>query len=204
MAKASESLCKICRRMGDKIMLKGERCLTKCAMERRGTGRPQRRRKVSDRGLQLLEKQRARYTYGILERQFRRIFEEAARQPGITGDNLQVLLERRLDNTIYLLGFAESRSQARQLVLHGHLKVNGTIVNIPSYLVKEGDSITWREGSTRTEYYKTLVEQIKGKVVPSWLSLNRENLTGQVVSLPKPDQASAKVDGKVIVEYYSR
>ncbi len=163
-----------------------------------------RRRRVSERGLQLREKQKARYTYGILERQFRRLFAEAGRMPGITGENLLVLLERRLDNAVYRLGFAESRSQARQIVRHGHIMLNGCKTDIPSALVKEGDTISWREGSTKTEYYKLLVETVESRTVPSWLSLDTSNLIGKVVSVPTPEDIEAKLDGKAIVEYYSR
>jgi len=185
-------------------MLKGSRCLTpKCAMERRRRI-PGRRRRVSDRGLQLIEKQKARYTYGVLERQFRRVFAQAERQSGITGENLQVLLERRLDNVVYRLGFADSRAQARQLVQHGHIMLNGRKTDIPSCLVKEGDTVSWKERGTKTEYYKQLVESIEARSVASWLSLDRQNLVGQVLSLPTPDEVGAKFDGKAIVEYYSR
>ena len=185
-------------------MLKGDRCFTpKCAMDRRRRVQG-RRRRVSDRGLQLIEKQKVRYTYGVLERQFRRIFAQAERQPGITGENLQVLLERRLDNVVYRLGFADSRAQARQLVQHGHIMLNGHKTDIPSCLVKEGDTISWKENSTKTEYYKQLVKPIEAKSVVSWLNLDRENLVGQILSLPTPDEIGAKFDGKTIVEYYSR
>jgi len=165
---------------------------------------PGRRRRVSDRGLQLIEKQKVRYTYGVLERQFRRIFAQAERQPGITGENLQVLLERRLDNVVYRLGFADSRSQARQIVQHGHIVLNGRKTDIPSCLVKEGDTISWKESSSKTEYYKQLIESIQAKSVASWLSLDKQNLVGQALSLPTPDEVDAKFDGKAIVEYYSR
>jgi small subunit ribosomal protein S4 len=189
-------------------MLKGSRCLTpKCAVDRRSKppGRQlRRRRRVSDRGLQLREKQKARNTYGILERQFRQLFAQAERQSGITGENLLVLLERRLDNVVYRLGFGDSRSQARQLVQHGHIMLNGRKTDIPSCLVKEGDTISWRGGSTKTEYYKQLLQNIESKSVLSWLSLDRQNLVGQVLSLPTPDDTDAKFDGKTIVEYYSR
>jgi small subunit ribosomal protein S4 len=163
-----------------------------------------RRQRLSDRGLQLREKQKARYTYGILERQFRRFFSQAERQSGITGDNLLVLLERRLDNVVYRLGFTDSRSQARQLVLHGHIMLNGRKTDIPSCLVKEGDTISWKEEKTKTEYYKQLTESIKSKSVLSWLNLDKENLVGQVISMPTPDEIEAKFAGKSIVEYYSR
>jgi small subunit ribosomal protein S4 len=154
--------------------------------------------------VQLREKQKARYTYGLLERQFRRLFNQAEKQPGITGENLLVLLERRLDNVVYRLGFADSRSQARQLVQHGHIMLNGRKTDIPSCLVKEGDTIAWKEISTKTEYYKQLAQSIESKSVLSWLSLDKQNLVGQVLSLPTPDDIDAKFDGKIIVEYYSR
>ena len=165
---------------------------------------PSRRRRVSDRALQLIEKQKARYTYGILERQFRRIFTLARRQAGITGENLQVLLERRLDNVVYRLGFADSRAQARQIVQHGHIMLNGRRTNIPSCLVKEGDTISWKENKTKTEFYKQLVESIEAKSVAGWVSLDRQNLVGRVISLPTPDEVDATLDGKTVVEYYSR
>jgi small subunit ribosomal protein S4 len=189
-------------------MLKGSRCFTpKCALDRRGKPPGQqsaRRRRLSDRGVQLREKQKARYIYGIVERQFRRFFGEAGRQAGITGENLLVLLERRLDNVVYRLGFADSRSQARQLVRHGHIMLNGHKTDIPSCLVKEGDTISWKEGSTETEYCKQMVQTIEGKVIPSWLSLDKEKLVGRVLSLPTPDDIQAKFECQSIVEYYSR
>jgi len=207
MARYTASVCRLCRRSGEKLALKGSRCLTpKCALDRRSkpTGRRVSRRRLSDRAVQLREKQKARYTYGILEKQFRRLFAQAEKQPGITGENLLVLLERRLDNIVYRLGFADSRSQARQLVQHGHIMLNGHKTDIPSCLVKEGDTITWKEISTKTEYYKQLTQGIESKSVLSWLSLDRQNLVGQVLSLPTPDDINAKFDGKTIVEYYSR
>ena len=208
MGRYTGSVCRLCRRAGEKLMLKGSRCLTpKCAVERRGNPPGQqvsRRRRISDRGLQLREKQKARYSYGILERQFRKLFSEAERQAGITGENLLVLLERRLDNVVYRLGFADSRSQARQLVRHGHISLNGRKTNIPSCLVKEGDTISWREESTKTEYYKQLAQTIEAKTVLGWLSLDKKKLIGQILSLPTPDDIEATFDGKTIVEYYSR
>ena len=208
MARYTLAVCRLCRRSGDKLMLKGSRCFTpKCAVERRAKPpgqQPSRRRRLSDRGVQLREKQKARYSYGILERQFRRFFGRAQRQAGITGENLLVLLERRLDNVVYRLGFADSRAQARQLVRHGHIMINGRKTDVPSCLVKEGDTISWRENSTETEYYKQLVPNIESKVIPSWLSLEREKLIGRVLSLPTPDDIEAKFEWKSIVEYYSR
>ena len=189
-------------------MLKGDRCLgPKCGVDRRakppGPHMAQRRR-MSDRGVQLREKQKAKYIYGLFERQFRRFFLEAEKQVGITGENLVVLLERRLDNVIYKLGFADSRSQARQLILHGHILVNDHKVNIPSYMVNEGDNIKWREGSKKTEYYKIIVEGIKAKTVPTWLSLDRQNLVGQVIGLPASNVIEAKFEPTSVVEWYSR
>jgi len=208
MARYASAVCRLCRRSGEKLMLKGSRCFTpKCAMERRAKPpgkQPVRRRRLSDRGLQLREKQKARYSYGIMERQFRRLFGEAERQLGITGENLLVLLERRLDNVVYRLGFADSRSQARQLVQHGHIMLNDRKVDIPSSLVKEGDVISWKERSTKTGYYQQMVPGIESKVIPSWLSLDGEKLVGRVLSLPTPDDIEAKFEGQSIVEYYSR
>jgi small subunit ribosomal protein S4 len=191
-------------------MLKGDRCFTsKCALERRDvppgySGISKRRAKKSDRGLQLQQKQKARYTYGILERQFRKVFAEAERLPGVTGENLLVLLERRLDNVVYRLGFASSRSQARQLVRHGHFQLNGRKTDIPSCLVKPGDVIAWREASTQSEYYKTLVQEIESRTIPGWLSLDKQKLVGKIVNLPAGGDIEVKFDAKVIVEYYSR
>jgi len=208
MARYTGAVCRLCRRSGEKLFIKGSRCFTpKCAIDKRPKPPGQqtgRRRRFSDRGVQLREKQKARYTYGTLERQFRRIFTQAERQAGITGENLLVLLERRLDNVVYRLGFADSRPQARQLVRHGHIMLNGRKTDIPSCLVKEGDTIGWREGSSKTEYYKQLAESIEAKTVLSWLSLDRQNLVGQILSLPTPDEIDVRFNGKAIVEYYSR
>ncbi len=207
MARYTGSVCHLCRRCSEKLFLKGARCYTpKCALERqrRPAGRRFRRRRVSDRGLQLVEKQKARYTYGILERQFRRFFAAAEKQPGVTGDNLVMLLERRLDNVVYRLGFADSRNQARQIVLHGHVKLSGRKTDIPSALVREGDTIEWREASTKTEYFKQMAADIQGRAIPGWLNLDRQKLAGQVISLPTPEDAGVKFQGQSIVEYYSR
>ena len=163
-----------------------------------------RRRRISDRGFQLREKQKARYTYGILERQFRRFFSQAEKQPGVTGDNFIVLLERNLGNVVYRLGMADSRAQARQLVCHGHILLNGRKTDIPSCMVKEGDTISWRESSTKTGYYAVAAKSIAAKIIPGWLSLDRQNLVGNVVSLPTPDEIDVQFEVKNIVEYYSR
>ncbi|MDD5338990.1 MAG: 30S ribosomal protein S4 [Dehalococcoidales bacterium] len=209
MARYTDAVCRLCRRNNEKLFLKGARCFTpKCAMDKRpkapGQATSRRRRRFSDRALQLREKQKARYSYGMLERQFKRTFKLAEKQAGITGENLLVLLERRLDNVVYRLGFADSRAQARQLVMHGHILLNEKKVDIPSTLIKEGDTISWREGSKNSEYYKILAESIEAKEVLSWLSLNKQSMVGQVVSLPTPDQVDAKFDGKAVIEYYSR
>jgi len=209
MARYTGAVCRLCRRSGEKLLLKGSRCFTpKCALDKRpktpGQQMGRRRRRFSDRALQLREKQKARYTYGTLERQFRKTFVNAERQAGITGENLLILLERRLDNVVYRLGFADSRPQARQLVRHGHIMLNGRRTNVPSCLVKEGDTISWREGSNKTEYYKQLAQDIESRTVLNWLSLDRQKLEGQVLSLPTPEEVDARFDGKAIVEYYSR
>ncbi len=208
MARYTGPACRLCRYLSEKLMLKGEKCSThKCPLEKRNVppgGRPKTRRRISGRALQLREKQKIRFSYGVLERQFRRFFADAVKAPGITAENFLILLERRLDNIVYRLGFADSRAQARQIVRHGHIRVNGRRVDIPSYLVKSGDSVTWREGSTRTEYYKRLVKEIKGNTIPGWLSLNEELMTGNVVALPSKDDIDSKFDGKTVVEYYSR
>ncbi len=207
MARYIAAVCRLCRRSGEKLMLKGSKCITKCTLDKRPKPPgppPQRRRRLSDRGGQLREKQKVRYSYGILERQFRRFFAEAERQPGITGENLLVLLERRLDNVVYRLGFGDSRAQARQLVQHGHIRLNGRKTDIPSCLVKEDDVISWREASTRTEYYKQLAQSIDSKTVAGWLSLDKEKLVGRVLSLPTPDDTETKFEVAAVVEYYSR
>ena len=209
MARYTGAVCRLCRRSGEKLLLKGSRCFTpKCAIDKRpkppGQQTTRRRRRFSDRALQLREKQKARYTYGTLEKQFRKTFKQSERQSGITGENLLILLERRLDNVVYRLGFADSRSQARQLVRHGHILLNGRKTNIPSCLVKEGDTIAWRENSQKSEYYKQLLEDIESKAVLNWLSLDRQNLVGQVLTMPTPEEIDARFDGKAIVEYYSR
>ena len=214
MARYTGPTCRLCRRFGDKLMLKGEKCATaKCPLEKRNTppgGRPPTRGRgrgrggTSDRGLQLREKQRLRFSYGVLERQFRRFFDEAKRRPGATGETLLILLERRLDNVVYRLGFADSHAQARQIVGHGHIMVNGRRAGIPSFLVKSGDVIIWCEASKKTEYYKRLAEEIEGKFIPSWLSLDKESMTGRVLDLPPKDDVEAKFNVKAVVEYYSR
>jgi small subunit ribosomal protein S4 len=208
MARNIGPACRLCRRSGEKLMLKGDRCFTpKCAVERRprppGKSQGQRRR-ISDRGIQLKEKQKARYTYEMMEQQFRRFFNIAEKRTGVTGDTLLVLLERRLDNVVYRLGFADSRSQARQLVVHGHIMLGNHVTNVPSALVKTGDKIGWKANSIKSEYYKLMIERVESKVLPNWLSLDKQNMIGQVITLPVPADVGAKFSGKAIVEYYSR
>jgi small subunit ribosomal protein S4 len=163
-----------------------------------------RRRKVSDRGLQLREKQKARASYGVLERQFRRYYEEAVRKVGITGDNLLRILELRLDNVVYRLGFADSRAQARQLVRHGHISLNGRKADIPSHVVKLNDVIAWTPRGVKSEFYAIAQEQAKGRTIPSWLALEAEKMTGRVLAAPVSEDIGAKFDPATIVEFYSR
>lgn len=211
MARHIDPVCKLCRREGEKLFLKGERCFSpKCAFDRRSYApgahgrQSQFRRKESDYGQQLREKQKARRIYGIYERQFRRYFREALRQKGLTGANLLIILERRLDNVIYRLGLADSRAQARQLVQHGHFDVNGRKTNIPSYLVSPNDVITVRERSRGKTYFKQLAAVLDEGRVPQWLNLDADNLTGRMVAAPKREDIEIALSEQLIVEYYSR
>ncbi len=211
MARYVESVCKLCRREGEKLFLKGDRCFSpKCAVERRSYppglhGRQgQFRRKESDYGMQLREKQKARRLYGVFERQFRRYFREAQRQKGLTGINLLILLERRLDNVIYRLGLASSRAQARQLISHGHFDINGRKTNIPSFLVSAGDVIVVRDKSKKTTHFKELAQIVDASRVPDWLRLDVKNLSGEVVSEPTRDHIDVTLSEQLIVEFYSR
>lgn len=208
MARYTGSVCRLCRREGCKLFLKGDRCYSaKCAVDRRGTPPGQhgkaRARKQSEYGLQLREKQKARRAYGVLESQFRKYFETAERMRGITGENLLQLLELRLDNVAYRLGFGVSRPQARQFVMHGHVLVNGKKVDIPSYQVKVGDVITIREASQSIERIKELREGAQ-KNVPQWLELDSANLTGKVTALPVREDIDLTLEEHLIVELYSR
>ena len=209
MARYTDPACRQCRRIGEKLFLKGERCYTpRCAVERRkrppGDHIP-RRRRSSDWALQLREKQKARFSYGVLERQFRNYFEAAREQTGVTGDILLQTLERRLDNVVYRLSFADSRRQGRQLVNHGHLQVNGKRVDIPSYLVKPGETIGWKSSNgSSPEFVQALTEGLPKRPVPEWLSLDEANLTGQVVALPETSDIDTGIDARLIVEFYSR
>ncbi len=208
MARYTGPACRTCRRHGEKLMLKGARCFTpKCSVVKRHTPPGQHssaRRKVSEYSLQLKEKQKARHIYGVLERQFRRHFTQAERRPGLSGENLLQILEMRLDNVVYRLGFAGSRRQARQLVQHGHITLNGRVTDIPSCHVKQGDAITWKEGSSKIVPYQEAAQEIESKLIPSWLSLDSGNLSGQVLSAPSRSEIETTIDERLIVAFYSR
>ena len=208
MARYTESVCRICRREGAKLFLKGTRCYTKkCSFERRPTPPGQhgvRRRKVGEYGLQLREKQKVRKTYGVLEKQFRNYFIAAENRPGVTGENLLRSLEMRLDNVVYRAGFAPSRPAARQLVAHGHFAVNGVPTNIPSYSVKVGDRVEVRASHHERELFKVVKETIKSHQAPDWLSLDAGKLAGSVIALPRRDQMPLDFNEQLVVEYYSR
>ena len=208
MARYTGPRCRLCRREGSKLFLKGDRCFTeKCAFERRSYApghHGQGRIKVSDYGIRLREKQRVRRIYGVNESQFRRYFEMADRQKGVTGTNLLVLLEKRLDNVVYRLGFAESRAQARQLVKHGHFLVNGRKVDIPSFQVKPGDEITIREKSKDLVPIVQALEAVARRGVPDWLELDSDNKKGTVKSIPERSHITMPIQEQFIVEFYSK
>ena len=207
MARYKGPVCRLCRREGVKLYLKGEKCMTKCTVERRPSPpgmHQQRRRKVSDFALQLREKQKARRMYGVLERQMKGTFEEALQTKGATGDQLLVLLESRLDNVVYRSGFAKSRGQARQLVGHGHIEVNGHVASIPSHTVRAGDIVTVREASRRLAYFKDALAWAKTQPRPGWLEVDPDSYTTRVVTTPTRDQIETQVDTQLIVEHYSR
>jgi small subunit ribosomal protein S4 len=209
MARYIDPVCRQCRRIGEKLFLKGDRCYTpKCAVERRkrppGDQVP-RRRRSSDWAIQLREKQKARFTYGVLERQFRNYFDASREASGATGDLLLQMLETRLDNVVFRLSFVDSRRQARQLVNHGHFKVNGRRLDIPSYQVKPGDNISWMAvGDTVPEFIETLTDGLPKRPVPQWLRLDAENLAGQVVTEPNMSEIDTGIESRLIVEFYSR
>ena len=209
MARYIGPVCRLCRREGMKLFLKGERCYTeKCAIEKRNVvpgqhGRA-RRQKMVGYGVQLREKQKVKRTYGVLENQFRRYFEAADRQKGITGELLLQTLERRLDNVVYRLGFATSRAQGRQLVRHGHFTVNGRKVDIPSFLVRQGDTIGLRRGSTENTTIQHAMEEVKGRGIPEWILFDAGGLSGRISSLPTREQINLPVQEQLIVELYSK
>lgn len=209
MGRYIDPVCRQCRRVGEKLFLKGERCFTpRCAVERRKNppgNQGTRRRRPSDWATQLRQKQKARFMYGVFERQFRKYFELARERPGVTGDNLIQILETRLDNVIYRLSFAESRRQGRQLVNHGHFLVNGKRMTIPSYLVKSGDVITWKRvnGST-PDFIAVLTDDLPKRPVPVWLNLDAGNLKGEVITMPEAVDIDSGIDVRLIVELYSK
>ena len=201
-------VCRLCRQSGDKLYIKGERCYTpKCAVEKRrrppGSQRPSRRR-PSDYAVRLREKQKVRHGYGLREGQFLRYITKAQKQPGVTGQYLLQLLERRLDNVMYRLNFSDSRPQGRQLVTHGHVTINGKKVDIPSFIVRAGDEVAWKPSSEEREFVQVLKQAGPKRAVPRWLDLDSTNLKGRVLNVPDPDDLDTSVDTRLIVEFYSR
>ncbi len=208
MARYLGARCRLCRREGLQLFLKGDRCYTdKCAIERRHYPpgqHGQRRTKLSDYGLQLREKQRVKRIYGLMEKQFRGYFEKAERQKGVTGTNLLIFLERRLDNIVYRLGFANSRAQARQLVRHNQVQVNGRKVNLPSYLVKMGDTVQVTEKGRKLPLIQDALEAVARRGTPSWLELNKEEAQGRVIMFPGREDITMPIQEHLIVELYSK
>lgn len=212
MAKYRGPVCRLCRREGEKLFLKGERCFTpKCAFERRGYAPGQhgkssqfRRRRDSDYNRQLRAKQKARRVYGILERQFHRYYEVSLKRRGLTGLNLLQILESRLDNVVFRLGYADSRAQARLLVTHGHFSVNGRRTDVPSMLVAVDDTVSVRDGSRKRTYFKNLTDFAEKKNVPAWLDRDLKGLAGKVLRLPERSEIDGNLNEQLIVEYYSR
>lgn len=210
MARYRGPVCRLCRREGVRLYLKGERCLSaKCAIERRAyppgaRGQARSRRRISDYGLQLREKQKLRRTYGVLERQFRRYFAEAAHTPGVTGELLLQLLERRLDNVVWRLGLASSRAQARELIVHRHFTVNDAVVDIPSYQLRPGDTVSARESSRTIAPIVAAVAAAGGRRLPAWLQTSADAMRGTVAALPARDEIDTQVQEELVVEYYSR
>jgi len=209
MARYTGAVCRQCRREGQKLFLKGDRCYTdKCAIDRRAYAPGQhgnaRNKKLSEYGLQLREKQKARRYYGVLESQFRKYYEMANAQKGVTGENLLAILESRLDNVVYRLGFAMSRPEARQLVRHGHFTVNGKKVDIPSYLVKPGQVIALKEGSRSLEKFKASLEANGSRKAPQWLDFDKNNLVAKVVGTPAREDIDLPIEEHLIVELYSK
>jgi small subunit ribosomal protein S4 len=208
VARYTDAVCRLCRRENMKLFLKGERCLSdKCAINKRNYApgqHGQRRTKLSEYGLQLREKQKVKRTYGVLESQFRRYFQKAASSKEVTGSELLILLERRLDNVVYLMGFADSRAQARQLVYHGHIRVNGRRVDIPSFLIKQGDIVEPREKSRGLDMVRSAMERLNQKQIPVWIHVDPENMRGVVQALPKRHDLTMPFHEQLIVELYSK
>lgn len=212
MARYTGPVCRLCRRQNEKLMLKGERCLSpKCALERkklaagprgpRSRGRP---RKMSEYGVRLLEKQKAKHTYGILERQMRRYFAAAEGMPGLSGENLLKLLETRMDNVVYRAGLADSLRQARQQVRHGHFLLNGRVTNIPSCQVKPGDVISWKPSKQKLFPYESAAQNLANRQIPAWLSVDDQNLAVKVLSVPTREDIGPSINERLIVEFYSK
>ena len=217
MGRYTGPVCKICRSFGEELFLKGERCYkNKCNIDRsrdgsgrRGAAGPagaqRRRRRMSDHAIQLQQKQKARIIYGNYEKQFRRTFDEAERQAGVTGTNFLKLLERRLDNVVFRAGFATSRRQSRQIVNHGHIQVNGRKVDIASFIVKPGDVVSWREKSKKTGLFETANENVgRRRQATNWITVDSENLTATIDNTPAEDDIGSTIDTRLVVEYYSR
>lgn len=208
MARYTEAVCKLCRREGQKLFLKGERCYTdKCAVTRRAYAPGQHgqgRKKTSEYGMQLRAKQMTRRFYGVLENQFHQYYEMATKMAGKTGDNLLILLETRLDNVVYRCGWASSRAEARQLVVHGHFTVNGKKVDIPSYLTKPGEMISIKDSSRQSEKIKAVIESNASRPVPKWLDVDAQNAQAKVVAQPTREEIDLEVDETLIVELYSK
>jgi small subunit ribosomal protein S4 len=208
MARYTDPVCRICRREGLKLFLKGSRCYTKkCSFERRSTPpgmNTQRRRKVSEFGIQLREKQKVRKSYSVLEKQFRNYFEKAEQRKGMTGENLLRLLEMRLDNVVFRMGLASSRAQARQLVSHGHFAVNGRPTNIPSFPTKVGDRVEVRESRRGREIFKVVAEPVQSAQIPDWVSIDARQLAGSVLAEPAREQMPPEFNEQLVVEFYSR
>ncbi len=208
MARYTGPVCRLCRREKMKLFLKGDRCFKeKCAIERRGYPPGQhgqrRGRRPMGYGIQLREKQKVKRIYGVLEKQFRSYFKQAERRRGITGETLLEMLERRLDNVVYSLGFASSRAQARQLIRHGHIRLNGRKVTIPSLQVKLGDSVEVKEASRKNDFVRASVETARGRGIPSWLELEADNFVGKVTALPTREDIKLPIEEQLIVELYS-
>lgn len=209
MARYTESVCRLCRREGTKLFLKGDRCYKdSCAINTRayppGEHGRRRRSKVSGYGIQLREKQKVKRIYGVLEKQFRLYFHEAERQRGVTGEALLAMLERRLDNVVYRLGFGSSRNQARQIIRHGHIQINGRRVDIPSATVDKGDEISVAPGYRKNGFLFTSVETTASRGVPQWLSLDKDAMKGRVLELPRREHISQEINEQLIVELYSK
>ena len=207
MARYTGPSCKLCRREGEKLYLKGDRCTNKCTLERRSNAPGQHgaaRKKIEEYGMQLREKQKARRYYGVLESQFEKYYEMAEKKEGMTGENLLILLERRLDNVVYRMGMAESRKEARQLVLHGHFTLNGKKVNIPSLLVKVGDVIAVKESRRDGAKLKALAEAMGDRVKPKWMDADAQNTTCKIVAMPAREDIDFPFNERLIVELYSK